>query len=117
MSPIAPSLDNVPFPLLVDFHNSRNAEETYAVLVPPSSAGGLVQVTFQDLYKGVIRAAQSLNPLTLDGTPTRTGKVIAVLALADNLIYQTVVMGIVRSGNIVSPFGHVTRYGALKILP
>lgn len=101
MPPVIPSADGVPFTLLPDFQNKHNANQTYAVLAPTSANASLAKVTFHDFYEAINRAAHLVNPLAPNGVPGLSGKVIAVLAVTDNLVYQTLVMGIIRSGNIV----------------
>lgn len=109
MALVAPSLDTIPFPVLIDFHNQHNRDYPYAILSPhaPSDALKLTAVTWGDFFRAVTRGAYLVNPLTPGGMPSRAGRVIAVLAVADSLVYQALVLAIVRSGNIVSRVGKV----------
>lgn len=59
------------------------------------------KVSWANVHDAIIRAAHILNPLTPTGQLARSGRVIALLAVTDNLIYQTLNLAIIRSGNIV----------------
>lgn len=101
-------LRQVPISLLVESHARDHPDSEYAILASfptPGDNQALVKtrkVSWGDLHGAMMRAAHILNPLDAMGAPTRTGSVMALLAVADNLIYQTLSLAIVRSGNIVS---------------
>lgn len=107
MSPIVSPSSTTPFSLLVDSHVKEHPETDFAQLAPfaTTSEHSTVlearKVSWANLYGAVIRAAHILNPLTPTGEPIRPRRVIALLAVTDNLIYQTLNLAIIRSGNIV----------------
>lgn len=113
---------SVPIPLLVEYHAKHHPDAEYAVLAPsptqgetqPSGKGR--KVTWTHLNDAVLRGAHLLNPLTSAGTPTRLGSVIALLAVTDNLLYQTLNLSIVRSGNIVSVLIHLEARSLLTVV-
>lgn len=96
----------VHFPLIVDKKAAADPTGLYAVLTPASlettSLKDNIDLTWSEFYQAVHRCAHLLNPLGPDGTRT-TGQVIAILAVTDAFIYQTTVLAIIRSGNIVRP--------------
>lgn len=110
MPPLIPSSSTTPFSLLVDSHAEQHPDTDFAQLAPfaaadeHSTALAARKVSWANLYDAVIRAAHIINPLTPTGERIRPRRVIALLAVTDNLIYQTLNTAIIRSGNIVSDY-------------
>lgn len=99
---------STPFSLLLDTHCRLHRDATFAVLPPPSELPGddparpLPRVTWKNLKDAVDTAAHHIIPLSPVGSPTLNGKVIAIVAATDTLLYLSITLAIVRSGNIVS---------------
>lgn len=96
-----------PFSLLIERHAEQHPESEYAQLAPfpPTNEPAPLdarKVSWTNLHNAIIRAAHILNPLSPTGEPIRSRRVIALLAVTDNLVYQTLNLAIIRSGNIVS---------------
>lgn len=138
MSRVFPNPDDVPTSLLVDFHAEHNGDFDYAVLVPyttaapeapphddvgaPSNdADRILHVTWRIFASAVHRGAHFLNPLDEAGQPSKGRSIIATLIVADTIVYQTVLVSILRSGAIVSwTFFSIFAFGGpdpLSILP
>lgn len=98
---------SIPFSLLVDFHARQHPDAEYAKLVPFTALDGNLtsletrKVSWADFHGAIMRAAHIISPLTPNVVPARTRRVIALLVATDNLIYQTLSLAIIRSGNIV----------------
>lgn len=94
------------FPVLIDAHTQQHPDRPYAILASPNQTEApteskAIEVSWRELHDAVHRAAYSINPLPPSGVPTG-GKVIAIIAITDTFLYQTIVLAIARSGNIVS---------------
>ena len=95
------------YPLLVDAHAQAHPNNTFAVLAPQPSKSEYNsnvhrKVSYKQLYDAVIRAAHLINPLDISGQPSLAGKVIALVAVEDAVVYQTLSLAITRSGATVS---------------
>lgn len=104
-----PPLDgSVSFGQLVDFHLEHNPTWDYAVLAPATgTTSGPIHLTYAELTKAVHRGSHIINPVN-GGVPTLgTGNVIAIFASTDTLLYQTMVLAVARSGNVVSLGGRL----------
>lgn len=94
---------SIPFAGMVDFHAKHNPTRPYAILAPTSDAGGSTSnVSWLEFSRATHRAAHLINPIVNGRQQIPAGKVIGIFALTDSIVYQAIVMGIVRSGNIVS---------------
>ncbi|KAF8320368.1 acetyl-CoA synthetase-like protein [Clavulina sp. PMI_390] len=78
---------------------------TYSLLVPFSDLenGTPRSIEWIHLKRAVTYAAHVLNPLDENAVPSNSGRVIAILAAIDSLVYQTLTLAIMQSGNIVLP--------------
>lgn len=86
---------------IIDFFLDTSPEHVYATLAPPSGTGDLIDVTWPELARAIHRGAHIVNPI-LDGrSKIGTGNVVCIYAVADNLLYATLILAIIRSGNIV----------------
>ncbi|KAF8312105.1 acetyl-CoA synthetase-like protein [Clavulina sp. PMI_390] len=97
----------VPYTRLVEHHAATHPDEKYALLAPTdnsySEPPSERAISWSQLNDATIRVAHLLNPLDSTGTPERPRRVIAILAVTDTVIYQTLHLAIVRSGNIPFP--------------
>lgn len=94
---------SLPFAKLVDWQAEHNPTYAYAVLASPKPEDETVlRVNYHELGNAVHRAAHIINPI-VNGAGTRApGTVIGVLAVADAIVYQALVLAVMRSGNTVS---------------
>ncbi|KAF8320374.1 acetyl-CoA synthetase-like protein, partial [Clavulina sp. PMI_390] len=90
---------------LLEERVKANPHGTYAILVPFGNieTGTARSVDWTQLKRAVTRAAHILSPLDEEGMPSKTGRVIAILAATDCLLYQALNLAIVQSGNIAMP--------------
>lgn len=99
-----PTPTAVHFPLILDSKAAEDPEGLYAILTPASleatSLKTNTNVTWREFNQAVHRGAHLLNPLNPNGARA-SGRVIAILAVTDTLVYQTIVLAISRSGNVV----------------
>ena len=93
----APPTDgSVNFPETVDFHRKHNPRVPIYTFIQ-DGALDVTQITHLEFGRACDRVAHYLQ----SGTRDSTRGVVAVLALSDSLLYQTVVVGIMRAGLIV----------------
>ncbi|KAF8311712.1 acetyl-CoA synthetase-like protein [Clavulina sp. PMI_390] len=80
----------------------------YALLAPFDNIDHSMgrSVEWVQLKEAVACAAHILNPLDEHGIPSNSGRVIAVLAAINFLIYQTLNLAIMQSGNVALPISH-----------
>jgi hypothetical protein len=98
-----PTDRSVPFSKVVDFHGQHNPSRCYAVLPHPDGAKSPIRVSWRELSKAVNRGAFLLNPISDGSAPfIGTGNVVGIFAMIDTFLYQSIVLAIIRSGNIVS---------------
>ena len=119
----APPLDgSISFGQLVDFHLEHNPAWNYAILaLSTSGSAEPIHITYAELTKAVHRAAHVISPVK-DGVPSLgTRNVIAIFASTDTLLYQAIVLAVLRSGNIVScvlyPHRDRRTYSPMQPLP
>lgn len=85
---------SVYFPEAVDFHLKHNPDFAAYAFCRDDIPESYTEITFLEFGRAAHRAAHHLRA---PGTGS-DGEVVAVLANADALLYQTVVMGIMRAG-------------------
>ena len=91
-----PSDGSVNLPETVDFHRKHNPTIPIYTFIQ-DGALNVTQITRLEFGRACDRVAHYLQ----SGTRGPTRSVVAVLALSDSLLYQTVVVGIMRAGLIV----------------
>ncbi|KII90646.1 hypothetical protein PLICRDRAFT_52360 [Plicaturopsis crispa FD-325 SS-3] len=89
---------SVYFPEAVDFHLKHNPDFAAYAFCRDDIPESYTEITFLEFGRAAHRAAHHLRA---PGTGS-DGEVVAILANADALLYQTVVMGIMRAG--LTPF-------------
>lgn len=101
----APLDGSLSLPEVFDYTADRNLTRTYCLLAPVGhhNGGPIPTVTWLDLGRAMHRGAHLLNPLKGGSSNSiGSGKILAILAIADTLVYTATFMAIIRSGNIVS---------------
>jgi len=94
---VAPPIDgSVTLPETVDFHRKHNPTVPVYVFIE-DGASNVTEVTHLEFGRACDRVAHHLR----SGRHGPEREVVAVLALSDSLLYQTVVIGIMRAGFIV----------------
>ncbi|KAF7973245.1 hypothetical protein HWV62_15753 [Athelia sp. TMB] len=92
--PVYPPMDGSVRPAsLVDFHIAHNP--TLPAFVFSETPGSVVEVSFLEFGRAVHRAAHLLQG--------NKGEVVALIANVDNLLYQTLVAGMMRAGLVPFP--------------
>ena len=98
-----PTDRSIPFSKVVDFHGEHNPRRCYAVLPHPDDAKDPIRVSWRELSGAVNRGAYILNPMSNGSVPSiGTGHVVGIFAMIDTFLYYSIVLAIIRSGNIVS---------------
>lgn len=94
---VAPPIDgSLTLPEVVDFHRTHNPTVPIYVFVE-DGVDHLTEITYLEFGRAVDRVAHSLRP----GRRGPGREVVAVVALSDSLLYQTLVVGIMMAGLIV----------------
>ena len=94
---VAPPIDgSVTLPETIDFHRKHNPTVPVYVFIE-DGASNITNVTHLEFGRACDRVAHYLRP----GRRGPEREVVAVLALSDSLLYQAVVIGIMRAGLIV----------------
>lgn len=87
---------------LVDsFFTKDWTSDIYTTLVHSSGQGDLVDISWPEFARAIHRGAHYINPLTGSVPQKGTGNVIGIYAVTDVLVYVTLIMAVIRSGNIV----------------
>lgn len=100
-----PPLD-VSFLNLPDFHLQHNPKCDYAILTspyPPVDSGALaesIHITWLEFARAIHRAAHFTQSALSSDRDDATG-VICLLANMDAILYRPLVLGIIKTGNIV----------------
>lgn len=95
ITPVYPPMDGSIRPAyLVDFHITHNP--TLPAFVYSEAPGSVVEVSFLEFGRAAHRAAHLLKE--------NEGDVVALIANMDNLLYQTLVAGMMRAGLVVRLF-------------
>lgn len=98
-SPIDGSLN---FSQFIDTFLQKDPSELYATLAPPSGEGALIDISWPNFARAIHRGAHVVSPL-MDGKPQiGAGNVVGIYAVTDTLLYATLILAVIRSGNIVS---------------
>lgn len=92
-----PTDGSILLPDTLTFHRKNNAN-TPVYLYMEDDAEDVTQVTYEQLDRACHRVVQSIGA-NIDSS---TRPVVALLVLADTLVYQTIVAGIMLAGYIVS---------------
>ena len=94
ITPVYPPMDGSVRPAsLVDFHIAHNP--TLPAFVFSETPGSVVEVSFLEFGRAAHRAAHLLQGYG--------GEVVALIANVDNLLYQTLVAGMMRASLVVRP--------------
>lgn len=97
--------EDILFSNIVGFHLKHSADHDYAILASPLdevSMNSLTHITWREFERAIHRAAYiTRSALESEGAPS-TGYVVSLLASTDVIVYQATILGIMRSGNIVS---------------
>lgn len=97
----APIDGSLTFPQLIDTFLQKEPTEIYAILVPPSGDGPLLNISWAEFARAIHRGAHMLNPI-INGIPRiPAGNVVGIYAVTDTLLYVTLILSVIRSGNIV----------------
>lgn len=97
-----PPIDgSVDFPHFIDSFLEKDPGEIYATLAPPSGEGDLIHISWLEFVRATHRASHIMSPLMHGRPQTLEGNVIGIYAVMDNLVYIALILGIIRSGNIV----------------
>lgn len=95
--PVIPPVDgSVTLPELLDFHCKHNADLPMYIF-PNEGSLEATTISFLEFGRACHRAASILRPGR--GGPDK--QVVAVIALSDTILYQAIVMGLMRAGLVV----------------
>jgi hypothetical protein len=109
---VAPPTDgSVILPETVDFHRKHNPAVPVYVFIE-DGASNITQITNLEFGRACDRVAHHLR----SGRRGPEREVVAVLALSDSLLYQTIVVGIMRAGLIVRIYLHLSHCSSLMSL-
>lgn len=101
-----PSLESpITVPELLDFHYEHNP--THPIYVFAQDEQGTTEISYLEFVRACHRLAHIIRP-------HRTGPeraVVAVVALVDTLVYETIIAGVIRAGLIVSCFFVLMAWG------
>lgn len=96
-TPVYPPLNGSLRPAsLVDFHIEHNPTRT--VYVYSDAPGSKVEISFREFGHAAHRAAHLLRP----SLSSSQNEVVAIVANVDTLLYQTLFVGMLRAGLVVS---------------
>ncbi|CAA7263093.1 unnamed protein product [Cyclocybe aegerita] len=109
-APVFPPLDgSLTIPEVIDFNLYHNATHPFYVFSVGKNGSDIVRVSHLEFGRACHRAARIFNPATAKGSGT-----VAVIALADTIVYQAVVAGLIRAGLV--PFPISPRNSPLAII-
>ncbi len=108
---VPPSLDTfITVPGLLDFHYTHNTSRP--VFVFAKDGEDITEISFLEFVRASHRLAHIVRP----GRTGPDGTVVAVVALADTLVYEAIIAGVVKAGlvvrwlRVVHTFSHITHY-------
>jgi acyl-CoA synthetase (AMP-forming)/AMP-acid ligase II len=94
-----PPLDGtVTLPETLDFNMKHNPSKSMYIFSRDDALEGITTITFLEFARACHRVAHVLRP----GRTGEDGRVVAVIALADTLVYHAIVLGLTRAGLVVS---------------
>lgn len=98
-----PTNGSVTLPETIDFHRENNPNvPIYVYDHGQTSLPLLTKITHFEFGRACDRVAHCLRPERLGRDTNR--EVVAIIAFSSSLVYQTVVLGIMRAGLIVSHY-------------
>ncbi|KAJ3517676.1 hypothetical protein NLJ89_g350 [Agrocybe chaxingu] len=110
-TPVFPPLDgSLTIPEVIDFNMRHNATQPFYVFSVGKHGSEIVQVSHLEFGRACHRAAHVL----AQSISEDSGTVVAVIALADTIVYQAVVAGLIRTGLV--PFPISARNSPLAIV-
>ncbi|KAF9000304.1 hypothetical protein BDQ17DRAFT_1427303 [Cyathus striatus] len=86
----------------VDFNLQHNSSEPAFIFSADEHPQSTTIVTYLEFGRAIHRAAHLLRP---NGTGVH-GSVVAIIALSDTIVFQTVVVGLMRAGLVPFPISH-----------
>jgi acyl-CoA synthetase (AMP-forming)/AMP-acid ligase II len=92
-----PTDGTVTLPEALDFHNEHQPRQTIFTF-KADGAATVTDISFFEFRRAADRVAHFVRPERRGAE----GAVIAVVALSDTLLYQTVAVGLTRAGMVVS---------------
>jgi len=98
---VNPPLDGtITLPETIEFHWQHNANlPTYVFHEQGKDTNDITEITYLEFGRASHRVANFMN----DKFPSITGRpVVAFMALTDSLLYQAILVGLMKSGFIVS---------------
>ncbi|GJE99727.1 acetyl-CoA synthetase-like protein [Phanerochaete sordida] len=100
-APVPPPLDgSLPtVPELLDFHEKHNTDKPWYLFPSKDVPGELVSVTYRDMARASHRIAHHMRP----GREGADGGVVAILIHTDTVLYNALVVGIMRAGLVPYP--------------
>ncbi|KAG1733502.1 putative aminoadipate reductase [Suillus lakei] len=99
---IYPPLDGSLFlPKLLGFNARHNPDVTFFIYDKPNS-NDLVSISHLEFYQACHRAAQEIRP----GRAGADREIVALIGISDTLLYQTVFMGIIFAGLLLSDLSY-----------
>lgn len=101
-SPILPPIESLLIPEAVDFNFTHNADQPFFTYAKGDSDDVTV-ITHLEFGRAAHRVAHAVRP---DRTGL-DGQVVAVIALADVVLYQAVTAGLITANLVVSARDHV----------
>ncbi|KAG5633375.1 hypothetical protein H0H81_008352, partial [Sphagnurus paluster] len=93
--PILPPVDeNVFISDVIEFNLTHNPEQPFYTWSEPSATNGLAVITHLEFGRAAHRIAHILRP----NRTGEDGEVVALIALADTILYQTITTGLIVAG-------------------
>lgn len=99
---VHPPLPSMNIPDTIDFHQKHNATLPMYVFVGMEHDGETKEVTYLEFGRAIHRVASAIAPTLPFLHASNNRPVIALLALTDSLLYQSIAIGIMKAGFIVS---------------
>lgn len=95
-----PPLDgSYSIPEALDFHRKYNAQEPIYVFSVDANSEEPTKITFEEFGHACDRVAQVIRPGRIGNVD---GRVVAIILVTDSLLYQAMLIGIMKAGYVVS---------------
>lgn len=96
--PVFPPDLSLPFPRLLDFHRKHNPDHVYAMWLS-SKTGTVEKVSWREMGRAMHRIAHVVRP----GRTGEDGRVVAIIANTDTLLYVAIHLGLMKAGYVPFP--------------
>ncbi|KAG6835248.1 putative NRPS-like protein biosynthetic cluster [Arthromyces matolae] len=102
LPPLYPSIEDHFIPEVIDFNFRNNAKQPFFTFADPGSPDRVQFITHLEFGRAAHRMAHALRPKRYGVD----GKVVAIIACSDTILYQALITGCIVAGLVPFPISH-----------